>query len=202
MPPAAGGPRLSIRGTWTTSPQRVEGRPIDADRFDGVARAVSDGRSRRQALRALIAGAAAGLMGATLTGETGAETKQANGVLAEATAGTITACVGDRNVLTLARRGICPEESRLLSWNKQGPQGPTGDTGPQGPQGPQGNTGPQGPQGEPGASGVVPSGTLICSTNGRNQCAGYDQCPAPYTICVREGGAGAYTTNGICCRLA
>ena len=153
---------------------------MDADRFDGVARAVGDGRSRRQALRALIAGAAAGLMGATLTGE--AE--------AEATAGTITACVGDRNVLTLARRGSCPEASRLLSWNKQGPQGPTGDTGP------------QGPQGEPGASGVVPSGTLICSKDGRNQCAGYDQCPAPYTICVREGGAGGYTTNGICCRLA
>jgi hypothetical protein len=30
----------------------------------------------------------------------------------------------------------------------------------------------------------------------------YDDCPAPYTICVREGGPGGYTTNGICCRFA
>lgn len=87
-----------------------------------------------------------------------------------------------------------------------GPAGPAGSgsqiTGPAGPMGPQGPVGPAGPQGPAGASGVVPTGTLICNTANRNQCSGYDQCPSPWTICVREGGPGAYTTNGICCRLA
>ena len=87
-----------------------------------------------------------------------------------------------------------------------GPAGPAGSgsqiTGPAGPMGPQGPAGPAGPQGPAGASGVVPTGTLICNTANRNQCSGYNQCPSPWTICVREGGPGAYTTNGICCRLA
>ncbi|MFN8662431.1 MAG: hypothetical protein U0075_11105 [Thermomicrobiales bacterium] len=91
-----------------------------------------------------------------------------------------------------------------------GPTGPTGPagpgsigTGPTGPTGPAGATGAVGPQGPAGPSGVVPTGTLICNkAGGGNQCSGYGQCPSPWTICVREGGPGAYTTNGICCRLA
>lgn len=91
-----------------------------------------------------------------------------------------------------------------------GPTGPagtgtmaTGPTGPAGPAGPTGDSGAVGPQGPAGASGVVPSGTLICNkAGGGNQCSGYDDCPSPWTICVREGGPGAFTTNGICCRLA
>lgn len=87
-----------------------------------------------------------------------------------------------------------------------GPAGPAGTgsqvTGPTGPAGPAGEPGATGPEGPAGASGVVPRGTLICNTANRNECSGYNQCPSPWTICVREGGPGAYTTNGICCRLA
>lgn len=107
------------------------------------------------------------------------------------------------------------KRQKAQAAGKIGPTGPTGPagpagaagsgsqvTGPTGPMGPQGPTGAAGPQGPAGASGVVPSGTLICNTANRNECSGYNQCPSPWTICVREGGPGAYTTNGICCRLA
>jgi len=84
-----------------------------------------------------------------------------------------------------------------------GPKGDTGDTGPQGDPGPKGDTGDTGPQGVPGASGVAPRGTLICNyLGGGNQCSGYDDCPAPFTLCVREGGPAGFSTNGICCRLS
>ncbi len=90
-----------------------------------------------------------------------------------------------------------------------GPGGPAGSPGSPGEKGEKGDTGPKGdkgdtgPQGATGASGVVPRGTLICNTGGfGNDCSGYDDCPAPFTICVREGGPGAFSTNGICCRLA
>jgi hypothetical protein len=103
------------------------------------------------------------------------------------------------------------------AMGETGPQGAPGVTGPRGDVGPQGDPGPKGdpgdpgpkgdkgdtgPQGAPGSSADIPSGTLICNKNNPNQCAGYGQCPSPYTICVREGGPGAYTTNGICCRFA
>ena len=84
---------------------------------------------------------------------------------------------------------------------EKGEKGDKGDTGNQGDKGDKGDKGDTGSQGATGASGVAPSGTLICNSN-PNQCQGYDDCPAPYTLCVREGGPGAFTTNGICCRLS
>jgi hypothetical protein len=87
------------------------------------------------------------------------------------------------------------------SPGEKGGQGDKGDKGDAGNQGDKGDTGDTGRQGATGASGVAPSGTLICSSH-PNQCQGYDDCPSPYTLCVREGGPGAFTTNGICCRLS
>jgi hypothetical protein len=83
----------------------------------------------------------------------------------------------------------------------QGDKGDKGDTGAQGDPGLKGDKGDTGSQGATGASGVAPSGTLICNSH-PNQCSGYDDCPHPYTLCVREGGPGAFSTNGICCRLS
>ena len=94
-------------------------------------------------------------------------------------------------------------QTKRRSKPKPGPKGDRGDAGPQGDPGAKGDKGDTGPQGAAGASGVAPSGTIICNkSGGGNQCSGYDDCPAPYNLCVREGGAGGFTTNGICCRLS
>ena len=71
----------------------------------------------------------------------------------------------------------------------QGLPGVAGAKGNTGPQGLKGDKGDAGPPSATGASGVVPRGTLTCNAGGGgNQCAGYDDYLAPYTLCVRQGG--------------
>ena len=130
-----------------------------------------------------------------------------------ATGLAVLAGLGFGELSAAAKRGPATAERRRSGNGRPrgkrgeaGPGGPAGSPGSPGEKGDKGDTGAQGdtgPQGATGASGVAPRGTLICNyLGGGNQCSGYDDCPAPFTLCVREGGPGGFSTNGICCRLS
>jgi len=72
----------------------------------------------------------------------------------------IHACVNNTSgeIKIIGANATCPNNSRALDWNIQGPagqQGTQGQQGPMGPVGPVGPIGPQGLQGEQGPIGLV-----------------------------------------------
>jgi hypothetical protein len=69
--------------------------------------------------------------------------------------GTITACVGKKDELSLASsKGKCKSGEKKLQWNQRGPEGPKGAAGADGSNGAAGATGPRGQQGDQGTPGT------------------------------------------------
>ena len=179
---------LSQRGAMSESQEGVPG--------DGVAQTPRSGGRRRHVLGSLAAAGLAVVAGLGW-GEPSAAAKQGRAT-AERRRNGHGNPGGKRG-----KRGEAGPGGPAGGPGSPGEKGDKGDAGAQGNPGPKGDKGDTGSQGATGASGVAPSGTLICNAaGGGNQCSGYDDCPYPYTLCVREGGPGAFSTNGICCRLS
>jgi hypothetical protein len=149
----------------------------------------SAARAKQHALAAtgLIATAAAGGLAAVSAAE------------AQAASGAVHACYSkSTHVLKFSKKASCPKGSKLVTWNKQGPQGAPGAPGAQGPAGPAVGWGNERfTQDIPVSSSTVPVASFTPASTGDFAVAGFAEIhhtTGSSVGCYLQGGAGT-TTN-------